>query len=50
MGETPEAKNAFREIFPQVVRTGSHFYEWTKVVAPDGFTRRRAVAIAFGAH
>ena len=28
MGETPEAKNAFREIFPQVVRTGSHFYEW----------------------
>ncbi|NES19001.1 MAG: TROVE domain-containing protein [Symploca sp. SIO3E6] len=28
MGETPEAKTAFREIFPQVVRTGSHFYEW----------------------
>ena len=28
MGETPEAKKAFREIFPQVVRTGSHFYEW----------------------
>ena len=28
MGETPEAKRAFREIFPQVVRTGSHFYEW----------------------
>lgn len=28
MGETPEAKNAFREIFPKVVRTGSHFYEW----------------------
>ncbi|NES00165.1 MAG: TROVE domain-containing protein, partial [Symploca sp. SIO1B1] len=28
MGETPEEKTAFREIFPQVVRTGSHFYEW----------------------
>ncbi|WP_036483114.1 TROVE domain-containing protein [Myxosarcina sp. GI1] len=28
MGETPQAKNAFREIFPKVVRTGSHFYEW----------------------
>jgi 60 kDa SS-A/Ro ribonucleoprotein len=28
MGETPEARRAFREIFPQVVRTGSHFYEW----------------------
>jgi 60 kDa SS-A/Ro ribonucleoprotein len=28
MGETPEAKKAFMEIFPQVVRTGSHFYEW----------------------
>ncbi|HIK10325.1 MAG TPA: TROVE domain-containing protein [Oscillatoriaceae cyanobacterium M33_DOE_052] len=28
MGETPEAKKAFLEIFPQVVRTGSHFYEW----------------------
>ncbi len=28
MGETPEAKRAFQEIFPQVVRTGSHFYEW----------------------
>ncbi|BAY87209.1 TROVE domain-containing protein [Calothrix parasitica NIES-267] len=28
MGETPEAKAAFTEIFPQVVRTGSHFYEW----------------------
>lgn len=28
MGETPEAKQAFGEIFPQVVRTGSHFYEW----------------------
>ncbi len=28
MGETPEAKQAFIEIFPQVVRTGSHFYEW----------------------
>ncbi|AFY35126.1 TROVE domain-containing protein [Calothrix sp. PCC 7507] len=28
MGETPEAKQAFSEIFPQVIRTGSHFYEW----------------------
>jgi 60 kDa SS-A/Ro ribonucleoprotein len=28
MGETPEAKRAFAEIFPQVIRTGSHFYEW----------------------
>lgn len=28
MGETPEAKKAFQDIFPQVVRTGSHFYEW----------------------
>jgi 60 kDa SS-A/Ro ribonucleoprotein len=28
MGETPEAKKAFLEIFLQVVRTGSHFYEW----------------------
>lgn len=28
MGETAEAKKAFLEIFPQVVRTGSHFYEW----------------------
>ncbi len=28
MGETPEAKAAFMEIFPQVIRTGSHFYEW----------------------
>jgi 60 kDa SS-A/Ro ribonucleoprotein len=28
MGETPEAKKAFQELFPQVVRTGSHFYEW----------------------
>jgi 60 kDa SS-A/Ro ribonucleoprotein len=28
MGETPEAKKAFAEIFGQVVRTGSHFYEW----------------------
>lgn len=28
MGETAEAKQAFQEIFPQVVRTGSHFYEW----------------------
>ena len=28
MGETAEAKRAFQEIFLQVVRTGSHFYEW----------------------
>ena len=28
MGETAAAKQAFLEIFPQVVRTGSHFYEW----------------------
>lgn len=28
MGKTPAAKKAFKEIFPQVVRTGSHFYEW----------------------
>lgn len=28
MGEAQEAKKAFQEIFPQVVRTGSHFYEW----------------------
>ncbi|CAN1210993.1 TROVE domain-containing protein [Tumidithrix helvetica PCC 7403] len=28
MGESPEAKTAFAEIFAQVVRTGSHFYEW----------------------
>lgn len=28
MGESAKAKSAFREIFPQVVRTGSHFYEW----------------------
>ena len=28
MGETPAAKTAFMEIFLQVVRTGSHFYEW----------------------
>ena len=28
MGNTSEAKQAFIKIFPQVVRTGSHFYEW----------------------
>ena len=28
MGESVEAKQAFLRIFPQVVRTGSHFYEW----------------------
>lgn len=28
MGKSPDAKRAFIEIFPQVIRTGSHFYEW----------------------
>jgi 60 kDa SS-A/Ro ribonucleoprotein len=28
MGTNPAAKTAFIEIFPQVIRTGSHFYEW----------------------
>jgi 60 kDa SS-A/Ro ribonucleoprotein len=28
MGDRPEAKKAFRDIFQQVVRTGSHFHEW----------------------
>jgi 60 kDa SS-A/Ro ribonucleoprotein len=28
MEAQPEAKTAFRDIFPEVVRTGSHFYEW----------------------
>jgi 60 kDa SS-A/Ro ribonucleoprotein len=28
MGEIPEAKRAFADIFGQVIRTGSHFYEW----------------------
>ena len=28
MGDSSEAKQAFIEIFPKVVRTGSHFYEW----------------------
>jgi 60 kDa SS-A/Ro ribonucleoprotein len=28
MGQTPAAKQKFLEIFPKVVRTGSHFYEW----------------------
>ncbi|WAN68926.1 TROVE domain-containing protein [Moorena producens JHB] len=28
MAEESVAKKAFQEIFPQVVRTGSHFYEW----------------------
>lgn len=28
MGEAKAAKQAFIEIFPQVVRTASHFYEW----------------------
>jgi 60 kDa SS-A/Ro ribonucleoprotein len=28
MGDKPEAKKAFRDIFQQVIRTGSHFHEW----------------------
>lgn len=28
MGDKPEAKKAFRDIFQKVVRTGSHFHEW----------------------
>ncbi|MBN2909212.1 TROVE domain-containing protein [Polycladomyces sp. WAk] len=28
MGSKPEAKQAFLDIFPEVVRTASHFYEW----------------------
>jgi 60 kDa SS-A/Ro ribonucleoprotein len=28
MGDRPDAKQAFRDIFQQVVRTGSHFHEW----------------------
>ena len=28
MGNSSEAKQTFIEIFPQVVRTASHFYEW----------------------
>ncbi|ELR96344.1 TROVE domain-containing protein [Gloeocapsa sp. PCC 73106] len=28
MGQSPEAKKTFIKIFPQVVRTASHFYEW----------------------
>lgn len=45
MGEAPEAKKAFGEIFPQVVRTGSHFYEWlsyTKALRGFGKVVREA--------
>ncbi len=45
MGEAPAAKKAFAEIFPQVVRTGSHFYEWlsyTKSVRGFGKIVREA--------
>lgn len=45
MGETQGAKKAFQEIFPQVVRTGSHFYEWlnyTKSVRGFGKIVREA--------
>lgn len=45
MSEIPEAKHAFQEIFPQVVRTGSHFYEWlsyTKAIRGFGKIVREA--------
>jgi 60 kDa SS-A/Ro ribonucleoprotein len=45
MGETPAAKKAFQAIFPQVVRTASHFYEWmsyTKSVRGFGKIVREA--------
>ncbi len=45
MGDAPEAKRAFQEIFSQVVRTGSHFYEWmsyTKSVRGFGKIVREA--------
>lgn len=45
MGDAPEAKKAFGEIFPQVVRTGSHFYEWlsyTKTLRGFGKVVRQA--------
>lgn len=45
MGETPAAKHAFQSIFPQVVRTASHFYEWmsyTKSVRGFGKIVREA--------
>ena len=45
MGESPAAKAAFQSIFPQVVRTASHFYEWmsyTKSVRGFGKIVREA--------
>lgn len=45
MGSKPEAKKAFLEIFPQVVRTASHFYEWlsyTKAMRGFGKIVRKA--------
>lgn len=45
MGSKPEAKQAFLEIFPQVVRTASHFYEWlsyTKALRGFGRIIRKA--------
>ena len=45
MGESPTAKKAFQSIFPQVVRTASHFYEWmsyTKSVRGFGKVVREA--------
>jgi 60 kDa SS-A/Ro ribonucleoprotein len=45
MGESPAAKTAFQSIFPQIVRTASHFYEWmsyTKSVRGFGKVVREA--------
>ncbi len=45
MGKSPAAKKAFQSIFPQVVRTASHFYEWmsyTKSVRGFGKIVREA--------
>jgi 60 kDa SS-A/Ro ribonucleoprotein len=45
MGESPAAKTAFQAIFPQVIRTASHFYEWmsyTKSVRGFGKVVREA--------
>jgi 60 kDa SS-A/Ro ribonucleoprotein len=45
MGESPAAKKAFQSIFPQVIRTASHFYEWmsyTKSVRGFGKIVREA--------
>ncbi len=45
MGESPAAKTAFQSIFPQVIRTASHFYEWisyTKSVRGFGKVVREA--------